>query len=256
MLGKLNFCVTRISVFLIPVAIIAGMAGCVYYPPSENLEIRTWYDLDAIRNNLAGNHTLMNDLDSTSPGYKELASPTANEGSGWRPIGVPGITPPISFGGEFDGQGYEIRDLYTDWGGSAGLFGLVDYGGVIKDVGVMNVTAIGSYGTSGSLVGENRGTVSNCYATGSVTGNRCVGGLVGYNYYGTVSNSYYNYDEVLINGENIITIGALFDEDFDQWLADDRFLDVAERLSQENGYYLINDVGDFKQLLAFGQDGY
>jgi hypothetical protein len=46
----------------------------------------------------------------------------------------------------------------------------------------------------------------------------------------------------------------LFNGDFDQWLANDKFLDVNERLSQEGGYYLINDVADFKQLLAFGQD--
>jgi hypothetical protein len=78
---------------------------------------------------------------------------------------------------------------------------------------------------------------------------------VGENIYGIVSNSYYNYDKVLINGEKIITIGALFGGDFDQWLANDKFLDINERLSGENGYYLINDVSDFKQLLAFGQNG-
>ena len=71
---------------------------------------------------------------------------------------------------------------------------------------------------------------------------------------GTVSNSHYNYDEVSSMASNIITIGALFNEDFDQWLANDKFLDVNERLSQQDGYYLINDVSDFKQLLAFGQD--
>ena len=69
-----------------------------------------------------------------------------------------------------------------------------------------------------------------------------------------MGNSYYNYDEVLINGENIITIGALFGEDFEEWLANDKFLDVNERLSQENGYYVVNNVSDFKELLAFGQD--
>jgi hypothetical protein len=69
-----------------------------------------------------------------------------------------------------------------------------------------------------------------------------------------VTNSYYNYDEVLINGERIITVGALSDQDFDQWLANDKFLDVNGRLSQEDGYYLINDVSDFRQLLAFGQN--
>ena len=98
--------------------------------------------------------------------------------------------------------------------------------------------------------------MSNSYSTGRVAGYWSVGGLVGWIGWngGTVNNSYYDYDEVLINGTNIITIGALPNEDFEQWLDNDKFLDVNERLSQEDGYYLINDISDFKQLLAFGQD--
>jgi hypothetical protein len=280
MLGKLNFHVTRVSVFLIPVALIVGMAGSdgvggghIPSPrqnsPSQNLEIRTWYDLDAVRNNLAGNHTLMNDLDSTTSGYEELASPIANQWKGWQPIGfVERIfwddpcggggsrTDWYGLNGTFDGQGYEIRDLFINRPDQdhVGLFGVVDEGGVIKDIGAMNVTVIGDYYVGG-LVGWNSGTVSSSYSTGNVNGSSRVGGLVGINDGGTVSNAYYNYDKVLINGENIITIGALFCEDFEEWLANDRFLDVNERLSQENGYYLINDVTDFKELLPFGQDG-
>jgi hypothetical protein len=109
----------------------------------------------------------------------------------------------------------------------------------------------------GGLVGENYeylATVSNSYSTGSVTGGVGVGGLVGNNYAGTVSNSHYNYSEALINGDNIITIGALNQTDFDQWLDNDKFLDIKERLSPEAGYYVVNNVSDFKQLLAFGQD--
>ena len=45
----------------------------------------------------------------------------------------------------------------------------------------------------------------------------------------------------------------MFDEDFSEWLANGKFLDVNERLSQEDGYYVVNNVTDFKQLLAFGQ---
>jgi hypothetical protein len=221
----------------------------------------------------------MNDLDSTTAGYEELASPTANEGQGWEPI-VIFVFDSGHYGldGTFDGQGHEIRDLFINRGGRVGLFGVVDYGGVIKDIGLVNVTVDGmslvgglvgenggtvsnSYSTGsvtgadmvGGLVGENGGTISDSYSTGSVTGSEDVGGLVGQNW-GTVSNSYYSYDEVLINGKNIVTIGALSDEDFDQWLARGRFLDVNERLSQENGHYLINNAGDFKQLLAFGQN--
>ena len=395
MLEKLNCYVAKVSIFLIAAALIAGMAGCIIggggLPcptpgPSQNLEIRDWYDLDDVKNNLAGNHTLMNDLDSATLGYEELASPTANGGKGWEPIGT--FVPECPFGGltgTFDGQGYEIRDLFINRPDESlvGLFGCVYEEGVIKDIGVMNVTVIGK-SRVGGLVGRHIGTVSNSYAVGSVSGNSSVGGLVGYNQgpvsncyatgnvvayavvgrvsavvggfgigglvglnegptvsscyftgnvtvygsyagaweflvgvgglvgvnygtvsnsysnanvtgqygvgglvgrnlfdgtvrncystgsvtgevdigglvgdtvvYGTVSNCYYNHDEVLINGQNIITTGALFGEDFQEWLANDKFLDVNDRLSQENGYYLINGLNDLKQLLAFGQN--
>jgi len=358
------------------------------------LEIRDWYDLYAVRNNLCGSYILMNNLDSTTPGYTELASPTAHWGQGWEPIGA-GEHP---FRGIFNGEEYEIRDLFISRPSEegVGLFGSVGKAGAIKDIGVVNVTIVTGDGCVGGLVGINwatisnscssgsvtgnfrvgglvgrnfgtvsnsystgsvtgdsevgglvggneykhggikdiEGTVSNSYSTGSVTGNgdvgglvginwatvsnsystssvtgkdhvgglaggnqgtvnnsyysgnvtgeeyvgglvgsssgtvsnsysagsvsgtgneRCFGGLVGYNN-GPVSNSFYNYDEVLINGENIITVGALFNGDFDQWLASDKFLDVDERLSQEGGYYVVNNITDFKELLAFGQN--
>jgi hypothetical protein len=186
----------RVSIFLITVALIAGMAGCAYTtpPPSQNLEIRTWYDLDAVRDNLGGNHTLMNDLDSTTPGYEELASPTANQGKGWQPIGT--FIPHTDYGwmgfyGTFDGQGYEIRDLFInrpdeDW---VGLFGLVNPGGCIEDIGVVNVTVIGAEDVGG-LVGCNWGLVRNSYSSGNITGGSRAGGLVGLNEYSTVSNCY------------------------------------------------------------------
>jgi hypothetical protein len=94
--------VKRVSVFLIMAALIAGMSGCG--PISQNLEIRTWYDLNAIRFNLDGHHILMNDLDSTTAGYTNLASDTANQGKGWQPIGS-GIITLDEFTGSFDGQG-------------------------------------------------------------------------------------------------------------------------------------------------------
>jgi hypothetical protein len=136
----------------------------------------------------------------------------------------------------------------------------------------------------GGLVGENWGTVSNAHSISSVTGDAVIGGLAGYNGQGIIKNSYftgrvtgymgigglvgsahwdstirnshYDYNEVLINGESIITTGALCSQDFEEWLTNDRFLDVNERLSQEDDYYAINDVSDFKQLLAFGQNAF
>jgi hypothetical protein len=150
--------------------------------------IRTWYDLDAIRNNLGCSYLLMNDLDSTTAGYEELASPTANRGKGWQPIGTTAEND--KFVGSFNGQGHVICNLFIDCPAKSnvGLFGVVGGGGVIENVGLINVTVTG-YSGVGGLMGTNEGTTSNSYCTGRVTGGWSVGGLVGHNS-GNVSNSY------------------------------------------------------------------
>lgn len=232
------------TVFLIMAALIAGMVGCTL-PPRQ---IQDWYDLDAIRDNPAGRYRLMNDLHSASPGYWTVASSIGRKG--WQPIGTSGNP----FTGSFDGQGYEISGLFINRPeeDDVGLFGCVGEAGVINNVEVVNATIAGKQYVAG-VVGSNLGTLSNCYFSGSVDGDQCLGALAGLNA-GTISNSHYNYSEVLINAVNMITVGALFGEDFRQWLADGKFLDVGQRLSQENGCYLVNDVSDLRELLAFGQD--
>ena len=179
--------VARVCTFLVAVILVAGIQGCTGTP-----QIRTWYDLDAVRDNLGGSYTLMNDLDSTTPGYEELAGPEANGGKGWQPIG--GID--SLFTGTFDGQGHEIHNLFINRPdeGLVALFASVHRSGTVKDVGVVNVT-INGYDSVGSLVASNGGTVSNSYSSGSVMGHGGVGGLVGMNlvdvlYDGTISDSY------------------------------------------------------------------
>lgn len=248
MLKKLNCYVIKVGIFLITAALVAGMAGCdgdgYTPPPTPSLEIRTWYDLDAVRGNLTGSYILMNDLDSTTPGYDELASPTANQGKGWEPIGW-GYWVWTWFGvkelgeifkGSFDGQGYEIRDLYINSEGLVGLFGFVAKGGIITEGGsIKNITLInatvttgeaargplglnedtvrcldvGTVDAVGGLVGYNGGTVSNSYFTGNVTGVGNVGGLVGRND-GTVSNCY-----AMGNVTGDWNVGGLVGENYD-----------------------------------------
>ena len=182
----------RIGIFLVTAALIAGMTGCAYNPPpSQNLEIRTWYDLDAVRNNLAGNHKLMNNLDASTPGYEELAGHTANGGKGWEPIGF--TTPgrfPTGFWGTFDGQGHEIRGLFIDRPDEicVGLFGVT--GKLIRDVLVVDATVTGNWGVGGLVGWNEHGSVYNCYCSGEITGDERVGGLVGNNC-GPVNNSYF-----------------------------------------------------------------
>ena len=154
------------------------------------VEIRNWYDLHAVRDNLGGSYCLINNLVSTTAGYTELVSVTANHRKGWQPIG----TEDHPFTGSFYGQGYEIRDLFSDRPGEndVGLFGLVGKAGVIENVGVVNATVTG-YERVGGLVGYNTGIVSDSYSTGTVTGYKRVGGLVGWNRR-TVSSSYSTVD--------------------------------------------------------------
>jgi hypothetical protein len=112
------------------------------------------------------------------------------------------------FRGTFDGQGYNINNLYiraTSNRQYAGLFGEITVEGAqIKNLGVnisfkgLTVTNFdhGGYACAGGLIGysESAVTIENCYATGTMTAtgyyNVCAGGLVGYDNGGvTVENT-------------------------------------------------------------------
>jgi len=190
------------KIFLIVIVLLLVAALIIRIVGPAITEIRDWYDLDAVRNNLDGRYILMNNLDSANAGYKELASATANQGKGWQPIG----TRNDPFSGIFDGQGLEIRNLCINRPDEKymGVFSFLRGGCTIKNVGVVNVDIIGN-DYVGSLVSTVCGIVSNCHSSGIATGNDYVGGLVGrigsYGYCtasGTVSNS---YSTVIVSGD-------------------------------------------------------
>jgi hypothetical protein len=173
-----------LAVLLTAVCLMAGTIGCDSAP--GYLEIRNWHDLYAVRGNLSGHYLLMNELDSSTVGYGELAGNTANAGKGWQPIG----TSDDLFTGTLDGQGYGISDMFINRPdeSAVGLFAAVQAGGVIQNVRMLQVNVAGDWAV-GALVGENWGDVRNSYSDGAVTGADCVGGLVGGNA-GGVSDSY------------------------------------------------------------------
>jgi len=180
--------VKTIGSVLIVVVLTAVAVACAPGP----IEIRDWHDLDTIRNDLGGSYILMNDLDSATDGYAELASETANEGRGWEPIG----TSHDGFNGSFDGQGHEIRDLFISRPDQdyVGLFAHIswvrniDTVGVGETVGMVEADVTGA-SQVGTLAGHNGGIVSASYCSGSVSGYERVGGLVGWNQ-AALSNSY------------------------------------------------------------------
>lgn len=121
------------------------------------------------------------DLASYSSG---ALNPLWTAGSGWLPIGVGSSE--TSFTAIFEGNGHTIRNLFINRttfledAGSAGLFGFTGPSAVIRGIGLNDVRVTG-LASVGSLVGENRGIISDSYAAGQVSGTTHIGGLVGYN---------------------------------------------------------------------------
>ncbi len=91
------------------------------------------------------------------------------------------------FYGHFDGDGHIVSNLTIDTAGAdddyLGLFRRMnDYSAEIKNLGVVDCNIIGGDDSSclGGLCAVNsRGTIANCYTTGSVRGGQYVGGLTG-----------------------------------------------------------------------------
>jgi hypothetical protein len=95
------------------------------------------------------------------------------------------------FTGSFDGNGHTISNLTVTGADMLGLFGRLEYGAEIKNLGIVDVNMTGSGGFVGGLVGSSQSaSVTNCYSEGVVSGTGgAMGGLVGRNE-GTLSQSY------------------------------------------------------------------
>jgi hypothetical protein len=154
----------------------AGGTGTAANP----YQIANWYHLNDTRHHLGANFTLVADLTELMPGYAAVAGQTANNGSGFVPIGERSNRP---FTGAFDGNNHTIGSLSIDRPDAldVGLFGYVGEGGVIENTALADATVRGNVSV-GPLVGLNTaGTVRSSSATGRVTGSTSVGGLVGSN---------------------------------------------------------------------------
>ena len=132
------------------------------------------------------NATLMADID--------LAEYT------WTPIGVTAMGEGVTNGytGSFDGNGHVIRNVTIATPVSAmaaGVFGTVQYGGTVRNLGVENLSFDDNTydhragGIAGQLLADS--TISDCYVSNSTVkaSSRVVGGIVGMNN-GTVKNCY------------------------------------------------------------------
>ena len=144
--------------------------------PDYRVPIYTAEDLNDIRNNLDGKYILMNDIDLSV--YEN-----------WEPIG----TAEEPFTGEFDGNGYSIKNLSlkseTEEANNLGLFGFVNSAS-IGNVNIRNA-AVNVYfpyastyfiGCVAAYCSDSK--IYSCYADGTINvvagGNIYTGGIVGY----------------------------------------------------------------------------
>ncbi len=169
-----------------PAPEFGGGAGTVGDP----YQVGTPEHLNNIRNHLGAHFIQTADIDLET--YLADGGAGYNAGAGWAPIGTTGA----EFTGNFNGNGKTISNLKIARTWYIGLFG--QNKGVIHNVSLSGVIVSGSTYVGG-LVGYNYGgTVTDSNVMGSITSNATgdayVGGLIGSSNYGNVSNSYSTSD--------------------------------------------------------------
>ena len=102
-------------------------------------------------------------------------------GKGWTPIGT---NYEKRYKGTFDGRGHTIKGLTVTINDQfVGLFGYLDRAGTVKNVVMEGIQITSNHvlmsGNTGGVVGYSWGTIENCSVSGSVSGTKCVGGVVG-----------------------------------------------------------------------------
>ena len=128
------------------------------------------------------------DLDTDGDGSADADDTYWNDGAGWEPIGAANA----GFAATFHGNGHTVGNLFIDRSPATnvGLFGVVDEGGQIRNVALVDLSVAGG-GYVGGLVGRlNGATVSGSSTTGTVVGSSSrIGGLVGYSQNSIIEDS-------------------------------------------------------------------
>ncbi len=178
------FIIFLCAFFLAGLTITANDFAGGFGTEAEPYLVETAEHLSNVRNHLDAHFKQIADIDLS--GYAE--------GEGWEPIGRYYAWNDIApFLGTYDGNGYTIINLFIDRPDTRGI-GLFGYLGEYAELTNMSIEGVevSGYDSVGGLVGMNfEGAITNSYATGALTltGDGDVGGLVGFNK-GFIWNSY------------------------------------------------------------------
>lgn len=176
-------------------------------------------DLDGIRNNPSGNYILMKDIDMTEDTKK---GGDWDNGMGWTPI--------EEFSGVLDGNGHQIigMNIYNGYGRIGFIRRLS--GGIIRNLGLRDVTIDVEARNVGSLVGEvgrdydydggnydyGNSLIENCYCSGEIrntvgshTYTFYAGGLIGYMAQTTIVQNCFSEVNLVMDVWNSFVVGSL-----------------------------------------------
>lgn len=162
--------------------------------------IETKEQLNNVRYDLDAHYKMITDIMFADADFAKGGA-FYNDGAGWAPIGS-NSSSLTYFTGVFDGNGHSIHNLQINIEANnytrAGLFSRNK--GTIKNLGIENCNIYVSNNTdvyieAGGIAGENYGTISNCYTTGSIVaggivGSSYVGGIAGRHRSGTIKECY------------------------------------------------------------------
>jgi hypothetical protein len=203
---------------------VAGFAGGTG-TPDDPYQIATAEQLVSIGSNanlLDKHFVLVNDidLDPNLPGgqvfTRAVIAPDIDSAGGFQGT---------AFTGSFDGNCHKIKNLHIHavTAGYLGLFGCIEKGGCIRNLGLEDVSISGLWNIGG-LAGYSDATINNCYVTGSISGGYdCgyVGGLIGSQDWNGVIINCYTSGSVSIGGQGG-SIGGLVGYNYDGIIVDCR----------------------------------
>lgn len=229
-------------------------------------------DLQGIEGNPTGNYALGSDIDASST-------------IGWD--GGNGFGPIANFFGSFDGLGHTISRLSINRTASnyVGLFGRISSNSVVRNFVLTDSSIVGSVFTGG-IGGLSFGWVMNVSVDGVVTGDKYVGGIIGYQngngistsrfdgnvngvagvggivgvdwYESRLLDSHYDVDSVLINGEHHLTSGGVYHSQYLDWVQDGKLI-IGDYFDSQGQYFTVNNVGgsrnSVKSMLGFLDTG-
>ncbi|TFZ54721.1 filamentous hemagglutinin N-terminal domain-containing protein, partial [Methylorubrum sp. Q1] len=144
------------------------------------------HQLQLMGANLADRYRLTADLDASATNSTAASAGVFGAG-GFVPVGRDGAR----FTGSLDGAGHRITGLAIarPSENDVGLIGALGAGGSVSGLGLVGGSIAGSQNVGGLVGFNNGGTISQAYAAAAVSGTSEVGGLVGSND-GTISQAY------------------------------------------------------------------